>query len=64
MGFFSDLKGEMNWQRMQRIGIRQAQNWQESCDMCKHIKRDNESCYVHGVVVNKQHWTCNRFQGS
>jgi len=64
MGFFSDLKGQLNWQNMQRIGIKQvtSENRMESCDMCRNFVDSNESCRLHQVVVNKNWWTCNNFQ--
>jgi hypothetical protein len=63
MGFFSDIKDDLNWQRMQRMGIRQvtSENRMESCDMCRHFRSGNESCGLHGVVVNKTWWTCGSF---
>lgn len=63
MGFFSDIKGEWNWNNMQRLGIRQvtSANRMESCDMCRHFRAENESCGVHRVVVNKNGWTCGNF---
>lgn len=65
MGFFSDMKDQMNWQRMERLGIRKvdSSNRMESCDMCRHFRSGNESCAIHGVVVNKTCWTCHRFSG-
>lgn len=63
MGFWSDLKGDMNWNAMQRLGIRlvDSSNRMESCDMCRHFRSENESCSVHRVTVNKNGWTCGNF---
>lgn len=63
MGFFSDMKDQMNWQRMERLGIRKvgSDNRMESCDMCQYFRSGNESCGLHGVTVNKTWWTCHNF---
>jgi hypothetical protein len=63
MGFFSDLKGDLNWQAMQRLGIRQvsSDNRMQCCEMCRNFESANESCRVFNVTVNKGGWTCPRF---
>ena len=64
MGFFSDIKGQLNWQAMQRIGIRQvnSNDRMTCCEMCRSFESSNESCRVHKVVVNKNSWVCNNFR--
>lgn len=63
MGFFSDIKDQMNWQAMERRGIYKVNSdtRMQSCDMCRSFEQSNESCRLHGVVVNKTWWTCNNF---
>lgn len=64
MGFFSDMKDQMNWNAMQRMGIQKvdSNNRMQSCDMCKNFRSSNESCSLHQVVVNKTWWTCGNFR--
>ena len=63
MGFWSDLKGDMNWNAMQRLSIRKVpdNDRMRCCEMCRHFESSNESCRVHHVVVNKAWWVCGNF---
>lgn len=61
MGFFSEIKDHMNWNAMQRLGIRQTQDRMQCCEMCSHFRDSNESCSVFNVVVNKAWWICGNY---
>jgi hypothetical protein len=61
MGFFSDIKDDMDWNAMRRLGIRLTENRMECCEMCQHFEYSNESCTAHNVIVNKSGWICGHY---